>query len=314
MPFLPIDEKRIVTNTRALALEQVPKRLLVIGAGVIGVELGSVYQRLGTEVTFIEFLDRICPTMDGEVSKEFQKILEKQGLAFHLKSKVTGAEIKPSEIILTVEGEKGTETHTGDVVLCSIGRRPYTQDLGLETLGLTLEKGFIPINKRFQTPIPSIYALGDVVDGPMLAHKASEEGVTCAEIIAGKDPRIDYLAIPSVVYTEPEVAAAGLTEEQAKEMGLEIKVGKFPMKINSRAQCTGEQSGFAKIIALKESGRIIGVHLVATHASEWISEGVIAIEQKMTTDELAHAPHAHPTLSEALKEAALAAEGCSIHK
>ena len=312
LSFLPVDEKRVVTNTGALALEQVPKKLIVIGAGVIGVELGSVYKRLGAEVTFLEFLEKICPTMDADVSKSFQQILEKQGLTFHLKTKVTGAEIKPSEIVLTVEGG---ETHTADVVLCSIGRRPYTQGLGLEVVGLTLsERGFIPINARFQTALPHIYAIGDVVDGPMLAHKASEEGVAIAEIIAGLSPHIDYLAIPSVIYTDPEVAAVGLTEQEAKAMGLEIKSGKFPFAVNSRAQCTGENLGFVKIVTLKETGRIIGVHIVGAHASELIAEGVIAVEKKMTALEVANAPHAHPTLSEAVKEAALTVLGRALHR
>lgn len=310
LPFLPIDEKRVVTSTGALSLEQVPKKLLVIGAGVIGVELGSVYKRLGSEVTFIEFLPKICPTMDDTISKAFQKILEKQGMTFHLNTKVTAADIAPDKIILTTE----KETFEGDVVLCSIGRRPYTQDLGLEKVGITPNKGFIPINGRFQTTLPNIYAIGDIVDGPMLAHKASEEGVAVAEILANENPSIDYIAIPNVVYTDPEVAAVGLTEKEAKDKGLEVKTGSFPFSINSRAKCTGETEGLVKIISDAKTDILLGIHIVGAHASEIIAEAVLAIQNKVTTLALANTPHAHPTLSEAVKEAALDVHKRAIHK
>lgn len=302
LPFLPIDEKRVVTSTGALSLEQVPKRLLVIGAGVIGVELGSVYNRLGSEVTFIEFLPKICPTMDDAISKAFQKILEKQGLTFHLNSKVESADIAPDKITLKV----GDQNFEGDVVLCSIGRRPYLEGLGLEAVGIApTDKGFIPINGRFQTSIPSIYAIGDIVDGPMLAHKASEEGVAVAEILAGESPEIEYIAIPNVVYTEPEVAAVGLTEQEAKDHGLSVKIGTFPFSINSRAKCTGEQEGLVKIVADEKTDIILGIHIVGAKASEIIAEAVLAVQNKVTALELANTSHAHPTLSEAVKEAAL---------
>jgi len=310
LPFLPIDEKRVVTSTGALSLEQVPKKLLVIGAGVIGVELGSVYKRLGSEVTFIEFLPKICPTLDETISKAFQKILEKQGMTFHLNTKVTAADIAQDKITLTTD----KETFEGDVVLCSIGRRPYTQDLGLENVGITPNKGFIPINGRFQTSVPNIYAIGDIVDGPMLAHKASEEGVVVAEILANENPTIDYIAIPSVVYTDPEVAAVGLTEKEAKDKGLEVKTGSFPFSINSRAKCTGELDGLVKIVADAKTDILLGIHIVGAHASEIIAEAVLAIHNKVTALELANTPHAHPTLSEAVKEASLDVHKRAIHK
>lgn len=311
LPFLPIDEKRVITSTGALALEQVPRKMLVIGAGVIGVELGSVYNRLGSEVEFVEFLPKICPTMDDEISKAFQKILEKQGLKFRLNSKVESAQINSDQITLKV----GSEELSADVILCSIGRKPYTQNLGLENVGVKADqKGFIPINGRFQTTIPNIYAIGDIVDGPMLAHKASEEGIVVAELLAGEHPHLNYIAIPNVVYTEPEVAAVGLTQQEALDKGLSVNVGSFPYSINSRAQCTGETQGLVKIIAEAKSDILIGIHIVGTHASEIIAEATIAIEKKMTALELASTIHAHPTLSEAVKEAALAVHKRPIHR
>lgn len=314
LPFLPIDEKRVVTSTGALSLEQVPRKMVVIGAGVIGVELGSVFKRLGSEVSFIEFLPKILPTMDETLSKTFQKILEKQGLTFHLNSKVTAAEIGET---ITLHVEKGEEktTFDADVVLCSIGRKPYTKSLGLEHVGITpTEKGFIPINGRFQTKVPTIYAIGDIVDGPMLAHKASEEGVAVAEILAGLQPHIEYIAIPNVVYTDPEVAAVGFTEAEAKQAGFEVKLGTFPFKTNSRARCTGQEEGMVKIVSDGKTDTILGVHIVGANASEIIAEAVVAIEKKVKTLELAAMPHAHPTLSEAVKEAALDVHGRPLHR
>lgn len=314
LPFLPIDEKKIVTSTGALCLETVPQKMLVIGAGVIGVELGSVYGRLGAEVIFIEFLPRICPTMDETISSSFQKILEAQGMHFHLSSKVIEADIS-SRIQLTVEKDQKTEIIEGDVVLCSIGRRPYIKDLGLEKAGIKQEeKGFIAINGGFQTNVSHIYAIGDVVNGPMLAHKAMEEGIAVAEIIFGQKPQIEYIAIPNVVYTDPEIAAVGLTEQEAKQFGLSIKVGSFPLKINSRAKCTGETEGLVKVIAEEKTDRLLGIHILSSHASEIIAEAVLALENKLTALELANTPHAHPTLSEAVKEAALAVHGRPIHR
>ncbi len=311
LPFLQIDEKRIVTSTGALSLESIPQKMIVIGAGAIGVELGSVYSRLGSNVTFVEFLPRICPTMEEVISKNLQQILEKQGMTFHLSSKVIAAD----GTTLTIEKEGQKSQLEANVILCSIGRRPYTIGLGLENVGITAnEKGFIPINGRFQTKIPNIYAIGDIVDGPMLAHKASEEGVAVAELIAGQRPMIEYIAIPNVVYTNPEVAAVGLTEAEAKGMGVDVKTGTFPFKINSRAKCTGETEGMVKIVADGKSDRILGIHILGAHASEIIAEGVVAIEKKMTALELGNAPHAHPTFSEAVKEAALAVHGRPIHR
>lgn len=311
LPFLPVDEKRVVTSEGALSLEKVPKKMIVIGAGVIGVELGSVYNRLGAEVIFIEFLPKICPTMDDDISKAFQKILEKQGLIFHLNSKVTAADVDSDTITLSV----GEEKYEADVVLCSIGRRAYTDNLGLEKVGIEVTKqGMIPINGRFQTKIPNIYAIGDVVEGPMLAHKASEEGIAVAELLAGEKPTIDYLAIPNVIYTDPEVAAVGLTEQEAKKFDREIKVGSFPFSINSRAKCTGQTEGLVKIVSDGKTDILLGIHIVGSNASEMIAEGVLAIEEGITTLELANTSHAHPTLSEAIKEAALAALGRPIHR
>ena len=311
LPFLPFDEKRIVSSTGALTLSKVPPRLIIVGAGVIGVELGSVYSRLGSKVTFLEFMDRICPTLDPALSKELQKSLTAQGMTFHLSTKVTGAELSPNEITLRTD----QATHAADVVLVAVGRRPYTAQLGLDSVGITLTpKGTIPINGRFQTSVPTIYAIGDVVDGPMLAHKASEEGVAAAEIIAGQNPTIHYIAIPNVVYTYPEVASAGLTEEEAKKLNLTVKSGQFPFKVNSRAKCTGEEEGFVKIIADAATDKLLGIHIIGAHASELIAEACLALQNGLTTTELAHTPHAHPTLSEAIKEAALAVLGKAIHR
>ncbi|MCI0382613.1 MAG: dihydrolipoyl dehydrogenase [Chlamydiae bacterium] len=315
LPFLPFDEKQIVSSTGALSLEKVPKKMVVIGAGIIGVELGSVYKRLGAEVVFIEFLERICSVMDESITAELKKLLEKQGMSFHLSSKVVSAKKESNKIKLQVEkGDNHVELEA-DVVLVSIGRKPYTKDLGLEQVGIkTNEKGFIPINGRFQTVVPSIYAIGDIIDGPMLAHKAQEEGIAVAELISGYYPQIDYTTVPNVIYTSPEVATVGLTEAEAKQMGLSLKVGSFPFSINSRAKCTGELEGFVKVIGDANSDRILGVHIISAHASELISEAVIAMQNRIKLLELASAFHAHPTLSEAIKEACLAAHKRAIHK
>jgi dihydrolipoamide dehydrogenase len=316
LPFLPFDERKVISSTGALNMEQIPKEMLVVGAGVIGVELGSVYSRLGTKVTFIEFLDRICPTLDESLSKELQKLLERQGMQFNLSSKVSSAQISEKQITLKVSmPDQSTKEMAGDVVLVSIGRKPYTQGLGLEKVGVQQnEKGFVKIDGLFQTNIPNIYAIGDIVDGPMLAHKASEEGIAVAEIIAGQHPKIEYAAIPNVVYTHPEVASVGMTESEARAAGLDIKIGTFPFKANSRAVCTGEDSGFLTLIAEAKSGKVIGVHIIGAHASELIAEGALAIQKRLTVTDILHTPHAHPTLAEAMKEAALDAEKRAIHK
>jgi dihydrolipoamide dehydrogenase len=316
LPFLPFDEQRILSSTGALALKQIPQKMLVVGAGIIGVELGSVYSRLGTQVTFIEFLDRICPTLDESLSKELQRLLQTQGMQFNLSSKVTGAQVTDKQILLKVAlADQSVQEMSADVVLVCIGRKPYTQGLGLEKAGVALnEKGFVKIDGQFRTNLANVFAIGDIVDGPMLAHKASEEGVAVAEIIAGHQPKIEYAAIPNVVYTNPEVAAVGMTEAEAKSAGLEVKVGTSLFKANSRARCTGEENGFVKMIVEAKTGTIIGIHIIGAHASELIAEGALAIQKRATVEEIARLPHAHPTLSEAIKEAALDVDKRAIHK
>lgn len=311
LPFLPFDEETVLSSTGALALKEIPKKMIVVGAGIIGVELGSVYSRLGTEVHFVEFLDKICPTLDDAISKALQQILTKQGLSFHLSSKVAGAEVTQSGAVLSIEGG---ENLSADKVLLSIGRRPYTQNLGLETLQITPDKrGFIPIDANFRTNHPHIYAIGDLVDGPMLAHKASEEGYAVAELLAGKTPHIDYIAMPSVVYTHPEVGAVGLTEQEARARNIPIKTGEFPFKANSRARCSGEDFGLVKLIAHAQSQSLLGAHIISAHAGELIAEATLALQTGVTAVDLAHTCHPHPTLSEALKEAALALIDQPIH-
>lgn len=312
LPFMPFDEKDILSSTGALALETPPKKMVIVGAGVIGVELGSVYQRLGTEVTFVEFLDKICPTLDDSLSKALQDVLIAQGMKFSLSSKVSGIEKTARGVLVRVEGKEEILT---DKVLVCIGRKPYTKGLGLENVGITTDaRGFIPIDGQFRTHVDNIYAIGDVVDGAMLAHKASEEGVAVAEIIAGHHPKIEYLAIPNVVYTSPEVAAVGFTEAEAKQHGFGVKTGTFLFKANSRAKCTSEESGFVKMIADEKSDRLLGVHIIGAHASELIAEAALAMQKKVRVEDLIATPHAHPTLAEAIKEAALAVEKRAIHK
>lgn len=316
LPFLPFDERKVLSSTGALALEQVPSKMLVVGAGIIGVEIGSVYSRLGAEVTFVEFLDRICPTLDESLSKELQHVLQMQGMRFNLQSKVTAAQINDKQVTLKVSlADQSVQEMSGDAVLVSIGRKPYTQGLGLEKVGIKVnEKGFVQVNGQFRTSIPHIFAIGDIIDGPMLAHKASEEGIAVAEIIAGHHPKIDYAAIPNVVYTHPEVASVGLTEAEAKAAGLDIKVGTFPFKANSRARCIDEETGLIKMVAEAKTGVIVGIHIIGAHASELIAEGALAIQKRATFEEIANTPHAHPTLSESMKEAALAVDKRAIHK
>ena len=311
LPFLPFDEDKVLSSTGALSLKEVPKKMIIVGAGIIGVELGSVYSRLGTEVHFVEFLDKICPTLDAALSKALQKILIQQGLTFQFSSKVSGAEVTKSEVILTLEGG---ETLSADKVLLSIGRRPYTQNLGLEALQITPDKrGFIPIDANFRTSHSHIYAIGDLVEGPMLAHKASEEGYAAAELIAGKTPHIEYIALPSVVYTHPAVGAVGLTEQEAKARNIPIKIGQFPFKANARARCSGDDFGSVKLIAHAQTHTLLGAHIISAHAGELIAEATLALQTQATAFDLAHTCHAHPTLSEALKEAALALIDKPIH-
>lgn len=312
LPFLPFDEKRIVSSTGALAFEKIPKKLLIVGAGIIGVELGSVYRRLGSEVVFVEFLDRICPSFDQALSKALEKSLTAQGLQFHLSHKVLKADLQT--LRLTAEGPAGEKTFDGDAILVCVGRRPYTKGLGLDATGIATDpKGFVLTDANYRTSQPHIFAIGDLVEGPMLAHKASEEGAAVAEFIAGHRPHIDFLSIPSVAYTFPEVAAVGLTQEEATKRGLLVKASQFPFKANSRARCTGEDEGFVKLISDAASGRLLGAHIIGPNASELIAEAVLALRLQATVAQIAETSHAHPTLAEAIKEAALAAGPGAIH-
>lgn len=314
LPFLPFDEKQVLSSTGTLSLEAIPKDLLIIGAGVIGVELGSVYNRLGTKVQIIEFLDQICAGFDHQLSLELKKDLEKQGIEFHLSSKVIDAKITPNQISLQVEQSQNTQSFSAEKVLVAIGRRPYTQGLDLEKVGVKISpKGFIETDGTFRSNISNIFAIGDVIEGPMLAHKASEEGIAAVEIMAGHKPQLNYMAIPNVVYTHPEMASVGLTEEEAKKYHLDLKIGSFPFKANSRAKCTGETQGFVKIIAEEKSERILGVHIIGVHASELIAEAAFAMQKNSLVKDLTNT-HAHPTLSEAIREAALDVEKRALHK
>ncbi len=315
LPFLKFDDTHIVSSTGALSFEKVPEHLLVVGGGVIGLELGSVWMRLGAQVTVVEFLDRILPPMDGAVSKEMKRILGKQGMKFHLGTGVTGATVKDGKVTVTAKDTKDKElSFEVDKVLVSVGRRPYTQGLGLEQLGVKTDKaGRVEIDEHFRTSVPGIYAIGDVVRGPMLAHKAEEEGVACAELIAGHAGHVNYDAVPNIVYTWPEVAAVGKTEEELISAGVPFKEGKFLFKANARARCVDLTDGFVKILAHKETDRILGVHIVGANASELIGEAVLAMEYMASSEDLARTMHGHPTLSEAIKEAALAVDGRPLH-
>ena len=311
-----VDEKQIVTSTGALELETVPGHLVVIGGGVIGLELGSVWRRLGAEVTVIEFLDRLVPGMDGEIAKQFERVLSKQGIKFKLKSKVTGATKGKDGVTLTVEPAAGgtAEEIKADVVLLAIGRRPYVEGLGLDAVGVALdERGRVKVDGHFATNVPGIYAIGDVIAGPMLAHKAEEEGVAVAEILAGQHGHVNYAAIPGVVYTWPEVASVGETEETLKQAGTAYKVGKFPFTANGRARAMGTTDGFVKILANKETDRVLGAHILGPDAGTLIAELVMAIEFGASAEDVARICHAHPSLNEAVKEAALAVDGRALH-
>jgi dihydrolipoamide dehydrogenase len=311
-----VDEKRIVTSTGALELDKVPGHLVVIGGGVIGLELGSVWRRLGAEVTVVEFLDRIVPGMDTEIATAFQRILQKQGIKFRLSTKVTGATAIETGVTLTVESVKGgaAETIAADVVLLAIGRRPYTEGLGLEEAGVELDdRKRVKVDPHYATNIPGIYAIGDVIAGPMLAHKGEDEGVAVAEILAGQAGHVNYNAIPGVVYTWPEVASVGQTEEELKAGGIAYTVGKFPFTANGRARAMGDTDGFVKILADKATDRLLGAHVLGPDAGTLIAELTTAIEFGASAEDVARICHAHPTLSEAVKEAALAVEGRALH-
>jgi len=311
-----VDEQRIVTSTGALELTEVPKRLAVIGGGVIGLELASVWGRLGAEVTVIEYLDRILPGLDGEVSKQMQRILGKQGFTFKLGTKVTGAAAGNAGITLTVEPSKGGEPQQveADVVLVAIGRRPYTAGLGLEEMGIEVNaRGRIVTDAHWQTNVPGVYAIGDVIEGQMLAHKAEDEGVAVAEFISGQSAHINYDAIPGIVYTWPEAAAVGKTEEELKSAGVKYKAGKFPFTANGRARALGYTDGFVKILADAATDRVLGVHIVGPSAGDLIAEVTLAMEFGASAEDIGRTCHAHPTLAEAVKEAALAVDGRPIH-
>jgi dihydrolipoamide dehydrogenase len=312
---IEIDEKTIVSSTGALEFDTVPKRLVVVGAGIIGLELGSVWRRLGAEVIVIEFLDRILPGMDLEICKQFQRILEKQGFKFHLSSKVTGVAKKGKGASVTFEPVAGGDPQTidADKVLIATGRVPYTKALGLEELGITLDRGRIPIDAHFATSVPGIYAIGDVVRGPMLAHKAEDEGIAAAEILAGQAGHVNYEAIPGVVYTMPEIAAVGATEEELKERRTRYNVGKFPFTANGRARSMRHTEGFVKVLADAETDRVLGVHIMGAGAGELIAEATVLMEFGGSSEDLARTCHAHPTMSEAVKEAAMAVDKRAIH-
>jgi dihydrolipoamide dehydrogenase len=316
LPGIEVDEKRIVTSTGALALPSVPKSMAVIGGGYIGLEMGSVWQRLGSQVTVVEFLDRILPGMDGEVSKTMQKILSKQGMQFKLGTKVTSAKTGGSQVALTLEAAAGggAEKMQADIVLLAVGRRPYTDGLGLEKAGVVLDdRKRVTVDHTFQTNVKGIYAIGDAIAGPMLAHKAEEEGVVCAEIIAGQSGHINYDAIPGVVYTWPEAASVGKTEEQLQKDGVKYKTGKFPFSANGRARAMAETDGFVKILADATTDRVLGAHIVGPDAGTIIAELALAIEFGASSEDIARTSHAHPTLNETVKEAALAVDGRPIH-
>ena len=312
---IEFDEEKILSSTGALSISKLPKKMVVVGGGYIGLEMGSVWSRLGTEVQVIEFLDHIIPEMDKEISTEFMKILKKQGIKFELKTKVEKIiKSKNGVIIETFSKEGKKNKFEADVVLISVGRRPYTKNLNLEKIGVELDKrGSVKVNKNFQTNIKNIYAIGDVIEGPMLAHKAEEEGIAVAELISGQSGHVNYDTIPGVVYTSPEVASIGKTEEQLKEKGINYKIGKFPFLANSRAKVIDESEGFVKILADSTTDKVLGVHIIGQHAGEMIAEMSVAMEFGASSEDIARTCHAHPTFSEAIKEAALSVEKRQIH-
>ncbi|KAF9381877.1 dihydrolipoamide dehydrogenase precursor [Podila verticillata] len=316
-PGIDIDEKKIVTSTGALDLQEVPKKMVVIGAGVIGLELGSVWQRLGAEVTVVEYLGAVGAGMDGDMAKAFHRTLSKQGFKFKLNTKVVGTEtLADGRVGVKVEAAKGgdAETLDADVVLVSIGRKPYTEGLGLENVGIQVdERGRIPIDSEFRTSVPNIRCIGDVTYGAMLAHKAEEEGIAAVEYMNGGHGHVNYDVIPSVIYTHPEVAWCGKSEEEVKKSGVAYNIGTFPFAANSRARTNADAEGMVKMISDKETDRILGIHIMGPNAGEMIAEGVLAMEYGASSEDIARTCHAHPTLSEAFKEAAMAASGKAIH-
>jgi dihydrolipoyl dehydrogenase len=316
LPGVAVDEKKIVSSTGALELAEVPRHLVVVGAGIIGLELGSVWRRLGSEVTVVEFLDRITPGVDDEITKQLQRALTKQGLKFKLSSKVTKAETTDSGVTLTVEPAKGgaAETLQADIVLVAIGRRPLVEGLGLDKVGVKLTAhGRIAVDAHLQTSVPGIYAIGDVIDGPMLAHKASEDGIACVETIAGQKGHVDWNLVPSVIYTQPEVAWVGKTEEQLKTAGVAYKVGKYPFTADPRSRANAATEGFVKVLADKATDKVLGVHIIGAEAGTMIAEAGMAMEFSASAEDIGRVCHAHPTVNEATKEAALAAWDKPIH-
>jgi dihydrolipoamide dehydrogenase len=316
LPFIKIDKERVITSTEALSLSEIPKHLVVIGGGVIGLELGQVYRRLGSEVSVIEYMDRIIPTMDGAQSKELMKVMKKQGVKFYVSHKVSAVFRKGKEVSITATNKKDEEvTFTGDYCLVSVGRRPYTEGLKSENAGVKItERGMIEVNDQLQSNVKNIYAIGDVIRGAMLAHKAEEEGVFVAEVIAGQKPHIDYNLIPGVVYTWPEVASVGKTEEELIAAGVAYKSGQFPMRALGRSRASGDTDGFVKILADKKTDEVLGVHMVGARVADLIAEAVTAMEFRASAEDIARMSHAHPTYAEAVKEAALAAtEDRALH-
>ncbi len=309
LPFAPFDKKRIISSTEALELKEIPKHLIVIGGGVIGMELGSVYARIGAKVTVVEFLDNLIPTMDSTMGKELTKVAKKLGMEIFLGHKVTAVENKGKEVVVKAEPKNGGNAIElkGDYCLVSIGRRPYTEGLGLDKIAIELDKGKIPVDDHLKTKVDTIYAIGDVVRGAMLAHKAEEEGVMVAEQLAGQKPHINYNLIPGVVYTWPEVASVGFTEEQLKEQGKAYKVGNFPYKALGRARASMDLDGLVKILADKNTDEILGVHIIGARAADMIAAGVVAMEYRASAEDVSRMSHAHPTYMEAVKEACLAA-------
>ena len=309
LPFIKLDKERVITSTEALKLKEIPKHMIIIGGGVIGLELGQVYKRLGAEVTVVEYMDRIIPTMDAALSKELMKSMKKQKSKFALSHKVKSVERKGKEVIVKADNKKGEEVvFTGDYCLVAVGRSAYTEGLNLKAAGVEVEeRGRVAVNAHLQTNVSNIYAIGDVIKGAMLAHKAEEEGTLVAEILAGQKPHIDYNLIPGVVYTWPEVAAVGKTEEQLKDAGVEYKVGQFPMRALGRARASMDIDGFVKILADKKTDEVLGVHMIGARCADLISEAVTAMEFRASAEDISRMSHAHPTYSEAVKEAALAA-------
>ncbi len=309
LPFIKIDKERIITSTEALSLKEVPKHLVIIGGGVIGIELGQVYLRLGAQVSVVEYMDRIIPGMDGSLSKELTKVLKKQGMKFYVSHKVKAVERNGDVVVVQAENAKGeTITLEGDYSLVSVGRRPYTDGLNADNAGVKIsDRGMVEVNDHLQTNVSNIYAIGDVVRGAMLAHKAEEEGTMVAEILAGQKPHIDYNLIPGVVYTWPEVAAVGQTEEQLKASGVEFKSGSFPFKALGRSRASGDLDGFVKILADAKTDEVLGVHMIGARTADLIAEAVTAMEFRASAEDISRMSHAHPTFAEAIKEAALAA-------